>query len=232
MSQVTTSHRATTAAGRPVGARPVPPASLRAVPAAVGRSRTGVFAVVCMALLAVGLVGLLLLNTALAQGAFTLQRLTETSRTLSNEEHALRQSVQEQSSSAALAQRAVQMGMVPARSMAFLRLSDGAILGVAEPAKAESFVVVTAPRPPAPAPAAPSQEQPPAAPAPDAPAAGTPSPASAPTPATTSPAAPTAGTTPNAETGPTADTGPPEGTAPTSAPTAPTAAPPGPPEPR
>ena len=34
-----------------------------------------------------------------------------------------------------LADRAQQLGMVPAKSMAFVRLSDGSIIGVAQPAK-------------------------------------------------------------------------------------------------
>lgn len=145
------------AAGSSVrAARPRPRrAPLRAVPKAIERSGNGLFAVVCMTLLGGGLLVLLLLNTALAQGAFTLANLRTTSGVLADEEHALRQSLEAQSNSAALAQRAAALGMVPARSMAFLRLSDGAVIGVAEPAKPEPLVVVTTPRPaPTPTPTA------------------------------------------------------------------------------
>ena len=180
MSQATTQARTPRHPGR--SARRAP---LRAVPKAIERSGNGVFAVLCMAVLAVGLVALLLLNTALAQGAFTVQNLTISSGTLTDEAHGLRQSVEAQSNSAALAQRAVAMGMVPAKSMAFVRLSDGKIIGVAEPAKPDPLVVVTTPRPAAtpepttapptaPAEAAPAPAPASAAPAQAAPAAGQP----------------------------------------------------------
>jgi hypothetical protein len=167
---------------------------LHVVPKAIERSGNGVFAVLCMALLAAGLMGLLLLNTALAQGAFTLQNLTVTSGSLTDQAHGLRQSVEAQSNSSALAQRAVQLGMVPAKSMAFVRLSDGQILGVAEPAKPDPIVVVTTPRP-APtsdptATATPTSPADAAAPAPADPEAAAPAPTVTVT--VTAPAAPTA----------------------------------------
>ncbi len=176
MSQATSQARTLRHAGRPARRAP-----LRAVPKAIERSGNGVFAVLCMAVLALGLISLLLLNTALAQGAFTLQSLTITSGTLTDSAHGLRQSVEAQSNSAALAQRAVAMGMVPARSMAFVRLSDGQIIGVAEPAKPEPLVVVTTPRP------APTPE-PTATAAPTAGPDGAPAPAPAPVPDAAAPA--------------------------------------------
>lgn len=170
-------------------ARPQPrQAPLRAVPKAIERTGNAVFAMVCMGLLAAGLLVLLLLNTALAQGAFTLQQLTATSGTLADEQHELRQSIEAQSNSAALAQRAAQLGMVPAKSMAFLRLSDGAVIGVADPAKPEPLIVVTTPRP-APSPTAtataPLPEATATAPAPEGAAPAAP-------PATAEPTQPTA----------------------------------------
>jgi hypothetical protein len=166
------------------------------VPKAIERTGNAVFAGVCMGLLAAGLLVLLLLNTALAQGAFTLEQLTVTSGTLADEEHALRQSIDAQSNSAALAQRAAAMGMVPARSMAFLRLSDGAVIGVAEPAKPEPLVVVTVPRP-APVPEA-TATAPAADPAAAAAAGATPTAApptaAPPSPASSTTAPPTGGT--------------------------------------
>ncbi len=152
---------------------------LRVVPAAIERSGTVPFAVVCMGLLVIGLLLLLLLNTQLAQGAFAVDELTRTSGTLADEEHELTQALDAERNPAALAERAVRLGMVPATSMAFIRLTDGAIIGVAEPATAEATInLVTdpqapppAPAPPAPAPAegaapiAPAEEQSPAAPA-------------------------------------------------------------------
>ncbi|MEI2765870.1 MAG: hypothetical protein V9F82_09325 [Dermatophilaceae bacterium] len=177
------------------GARRTP---LRAVPAAIGRTRSGLFALLCLGLLAGGLVTLLMLNTALAQGSFTVAELTASSGELTDQTHALRQSVESVSNSTALARRASELGMVPSKSMAFLRLSDGAILGVADPAKAEPFVLVATPRPPPPAPAVET--------------------AAAPAPAAVG-AAPTAATPPGSPTAPTA--APPPGSPTAPAPSAP-----------
>ena len=95
----------------------------------------------------------------------------------------VRQAVDDLRSPRNLAAKAQQLGMVPAKSMAFVRLSDGSIIGVAQPAKDEQRLnVVTTPVAPPPAPAAP------ATPAPDpAATAATPAatPAAAPAPAPT-----------------------------------------------
>jgi len=105
--------------------------------------------------LAAGLIGLLLLNTALVQGSFTLHDLRATSGALTDTQDVLTQSLEASRSPANLAAKAVSMGMVPSRSAAFLRLSDGRVFGVASPAlPSPGFTVVrtTAPSPlPAPA---------------------------------------------------------------------------------
>jgi hypothetical protein len=101
------------------------------------------FGIICATLLAAGLIGLLLLNTALAQGSFTLHDLSATSAQLTDTQDALTQSLQRSESPANLAARAARMGMVPAQSAAFLRLSDGKVIGVAKPAKAPpGFAVI------------------------------------------------------------------------------------------
>jgi hypothetical protein len=115
----------------------------------VGQPGNGVFAVVCMTLLCAGLVGLLMLNTAMAEGSFTLHNLQSTSGELADTQDALTQAIDAQRSPANLAARASKLGMVPASSAAFLRLSDGKVLGVAKPAKKDAgFTVVTAPQAP------------------------------------------------------------------------------------
>jgi hypothetical protein len=99
-----------------------------------------------MTLLCGGLVGLLMLNTAMAEGSFTLHNLQSTSGELADTQDALTQAIDAQRSPANLATRATRLGMVPADSAAFLRLSDGKVLGVAKPAKKDSgFTVVTGP---------------------------------------------------------------------------------------
>ncbi|HEY3535061.1 MAG TPA: hypothetical protein VGK60_05800 [Pedococcus sp.] len=129
--------------------RTAPAQPLRVVPAAVGHPGNGVFAALCMVLLVGGLVGLLLLNTAMAEGSFALDRLQKTSGELADTQEALNQAIDAQQAPANLAGRAAKLGMVPADSAAFLRLSDGKVLGVAEPAtRRAGFTVVTAPQPP------------------------------------------------------------------------------------
>ena len=117
--------------------------SLRVVSGAETKRPGAGFAVLCMVLLSAGLLGLLLLNTSLAQGAFALHDLQATSGELSDTQDALTQQIENASSPQHLAKQAVAMGMVPAQSAAFLRLSDGAVFGVATPAtKQPGFTVI------------------------------------------------------------------------------------------
>jgi len=109
--------------------------------------------IVCASLLAAGLIGLLLLNTSLAQGSFTLQKLQSTSDQLTDAQDALNASLAATKSPARLATRAVSMGLVPAQFIAFLRLSDGKIVGVAKPTTRASGFTVVGTVAPAPAPA-------------------------------------------------------------------------------
>jgi hypothetical protein len=112
----------------------------------VGHPGNGVFAALCMTLLCAGLVGLLMLNTAMAEGSFTLHNLQSTSGELADTQDALTQAIDAQRAPGNLASRATRLGMVPADSAAFLRLSDGKVLGVAKPAEQKrAFTVVTAP---------------------------------------------------------------------------------------
>ncbi|MBC7375620.1 MAG: hypothetical protein H7323_16650 [Frankiales bacterium] len=87
------------------------------------------FVAVIVSLLVAGLLGLLGLNTALAQDAFALHTLTQDGTTLADREQSLAREVEALRSPDALAARANALGMVPAGPPAFLRLPDGAILG-------------------------------------------------------------------------------------------------------
>lgn len=116
-------------------ARPPRP-NLRVVQApAAERGRTAVV-VLALLLLGVGLLTLLLINTALAQGSFRLHDLQATSSQLADEQQALQEAIDTAAAPQELAQQARRLGMVPSESTAFVRLSDGTVLGVAEPAKA------------------------------------------------------------------------------------------------
>jgi len=173
------------------GTRRASLAPLRVVPTAIQQGGNGLFAVLCMVLLGSGLVALLMLNTALAQGSFRLHDLQAQTGRLADTEASLTQAIDRQRAPGALAARASALGMVPATSMAFIRLRDGAIIGVAAPAKADQALnVVTTPVGPRPAPSSPA---PPAAPTP---AAAAPVPPAPTTPAATTPKPTTAAAPP------------------------------------
>ena len=156
--------------------RPVRRPALALVPAGAARRRATrtPFAAVVVALLAAGLLGLLFLNTALAQDAFRLHTLKQDSRALQDREQVLTREVEALRAPQALAAQAEALGMVPAGPPAFLRLPDGAVLGaetaapLPEPAPSPG---AEADAPAAEAPAAGTQADAPAA---DAPAADTP----------------------------------------------------------
>ena len=191
MSQMTSTAR--------VGARALnrpttPTPRLRVVTGAPLRRGGAVFVIICATLLAAGLIGVLLLNTALAQGSFTLHDLRTTSEQLTDAQGALNQSLEVSKAPANLASRAAGMGMVPAQSVAFLRLSDGKVIGVAEPASPGHSLTVVGTSTPAPAVARPASTAPAPAgakPAGAAPAAAVGQPANvAPAPSATRPATP------------------------------------------
>lgn len=102
------------------------------------------FVALCLALLVAGLLGVLMLNTSMAKGSFVLGDLQNTSNELADAQEELTHAVTAQSAPDELAKRALAMGMVPSTSAAFLRLSDGKVLGVAEaPDPKKEFSVAT-----------------------------------------------------------------------------------------
>ena len=140
MSQIATA-RALPRVAR-VRARQSAPRELRVVVGAP-KGHAGLVALAMM-LLTAGLVAVLLLNTSMARGAFVLTELQTTSNELSDTQQALRHAIDDQSAPAELAKLALAQGMVPSSTAAFLRLSDGQVLGVAEPAKEDNGFTVVA----------------------------------------------------------------------------------------
>ena len=121
----------------------------------------GPFLVAVVALLLTGLLALLVLNTVLAQDAFRLHQLQVDGRALADREQALARQVSDLQSPHSLAARATALGMVPGGSPAFLRLSDGKVLGRPEPAVATPPIAsAPAAATPAGAPAAPQRPAP------------------------------------------------------------------------
>ncbi len=99
---------------------------------------------------------LLLINISMSRASYALHDLQATSGELADTQDALTQQLSGLESPPHLAKRAVAMGMVPAPNAAFLRLSDGKVVGVAKKAtKGEGFTVVSQ-TPSSPSPSAPA----------------------------------------------------------------------------
>ena len=92
------------------------------------------FAVLMLVLLAAGLVAMLLLNTALAQGAFAMAKLQRTSASLSDLQQQLDATEARQESTEVLAARAKRLGMQDTCSPHFIDLANGRAYGEPCPA--------------------------------------------------------------------------------------------------
>lgn len=106
----------------------------RSAPAAhstrTGVMSSGAFAFAAVAVMSIGLLALLVLNTALAKGSFRAHELRVQKADLAQREQILRTQIQSASSPVTLYKRAKDLGMVESVTPAFIRLSDGKILGV------------------------------------------------------------------------------------------------------
>ena len=93
------------------------------------RASRGVFALVVTGLLIVGMVVILVINTSLAQGAFTVSELQSERAALAQEEQRLVEAVTAASAPELLEQQARDLGMVPSVSPVFLKVPSGRVLG-------------------------------------------------------------------------------------------------------
>ena len=100
-----------------------------ASPLRAERASRGVFALVVTGLLVAGMVIILVINTSLAQGAFTVSELQSQQAALSQEEQALSEAVAAAGAPQLLEQRARDLGMVPSDTPVFLNLPRGTIVG-------------------------------------------------------------------------------------------------------
>ncbi|MER6107266.1 hypothetical protein [Streptomyces hirsutus] len=102
------------------------------------------FVLLVVLLLGGGLIGLLVLNSALSEGAFRLDDLKRETKGLTDEEQALQRDIDAYSAPDALQHRARELGMVPGGDPAFLN-PDGKVKGVPSPATASRAPLVLAP---------------------------------------------------------------------------------------
>ncbi|WP_225822425.1 septum formation initiator family protein [Streptomyces naphthomycinicus] len=146
----------------------------RLLPAGRARAARTPFVLLVVVLLGGGLIGLLVLNSALSEGSFKLADLQKRTKNLTDEEQALQRDIDAYSAPDALQRRARELGMVPGGDPAFLG-PDGTVKGV--PSAAPEAATLSGPLAPdalIPAvglSAAPAPTAPPTAPAPPAPVA-------------------------------------------------------------
>lgn len=121
-----------------------PGRALRLVPPRAVRAPRAPFIALLLGLLAAGLIGLLVLNTLIAANSFRLHALGQHDAALSLRQQQLQRDVELKEAPNALASEAGRLGMVPAGNPAFIRLSDGKVLGVPVPATVPRPVTVAA----------------------------------------------------------------------------------------
>ncbi|WP_327428049.1 hypothetical protein [Streptomyces sp. NBC_01236] len=101
----------------------------RLLPAGAGQAARTPFVLLVVLLLGGGLIGLLVLNSALSEGSFRLDDLQKDTKSLTDEEQALQRDVDAYAAPDALQRRARELGMVPGGDPAFLN-PDGTVKGV------------------------------------------------------------------------------------------------------
>lgn len=93
------------------------------------RASRGVFLLLVAGTLVVGMIAMLVINTSLAQGAFTVSELEARQAALTQQEQALSQSVAAAAAPDLLEQRARALGMVPSQTPVFIRVPSGKVVG-------------------------------------------------------------------------------------------------------
>lgn len=110
--------------------------SLQLVQPVRARARRTPFVFVLLAIVALGLIGLIMMSTVMQGQAFRMSELTREASTLQMEKQALELEVRQLQSPSNLARIAEKQGMVPGTNPVFLRLSDGVVIGTPFPAEA------------------------------------------------------------------------------------------------
>jgi cell division protein FtsB len=102
---------------------------LAIVPAYRHRPSRTPFVLLLVALLSVGLIALLLLNTALSQDSFRLSDLRQHSAQLTDDEQGLERQIADLEAPQRLAERARELGLRPGGDPLFVRTPDGRVIG-------------------------------------------------------------------------------------------------------
>lgn len=103
-------------------------------PLSPDRASRSTFVVIVTGILALALLVMLIINTSLAQGSFTVQALRAEYQALQEQEQVLLEEVAAASAPIALEYRARELGMVPSMTSVFISVPDGRVLGKPRPA--------------------------------------------------------------------------------------------------
>ncbi len=118
-------------------------ARLTVVPRTSRRAARVPFVTLVSLLLVLGVAGLLFFNTSMQQASFTATALQERATVLEAQQQSLQMQLARLRDPQVVAERAERLGMVPPSSPAFIRLSDGKVLGDPQPASAADRIRIT-----------------------------------------------------------------------------------------
>lgn len=118
-------------------------ARLTVVPRSSRRAARVPFVTLVSLLLVLGVAGLLFFNTSMQQASFTATALQERATVLEAQQQSLQMQLARLRDPQQVAERAERLGMVPPSSPAFIRLSDGKVLGNPQPASAADRIRIT-----------------------------------------------------------------------------------------
>ncbi|MBF9135384.1 hypothetical protein I0C86_41775 [Plantactinospora sp. S1510] len=108
-------------------------------PRPVARPRVS-FVVLVLVLVVGGMLGILVVNSKINENAFRQERLQQQQSTLDVQQQELEQKIAEAEVPGNLAARARKLGMVDSGPPAFIRLPDGQVIGVPQPAGGEPAI--------------------------------------------------------------------------------------------
>jgi hypothetical protein len=98
------------------------------------------FVALVLVVVVAGVLGILVLNTKINENAFRLSYLQSRQANLDQQEQQLSEQLASQEAPNNLAAEAAKLGLVPAGTPAFIRLPDGRVLGVPQPATSSPSV--------------------------------------------------------------------------------------------
>jgi hypothetical protein len=87
------------------------------------------FGLIISAIVLLGMLGGLFVNTLLSQGQYQIQELQNQSIALADEHEILAQNVSRMESPEVLKNKAIEIGMIPSAGSAFIDLRDGRLMG-------------------------------------------------------------------------------------------------------